>query len=248
MTTRQIIFISTFIILSLLTEKAIWYLFPYTGLGGLICWPSTIIISGISSYIIYRAIRKRGLNQNVIFMTAILFVIDTLLLIEIHPQESGGDQTNQIGQFISAVRNYDQIDFDSFASLNKAERVIYIYKFQNRLPSSISTLNIEKDNKDNNENTSRNYELYNYYDSIKYDTAKIMLQQNGDFVILTEKSKPNFGRRHVIRRTFLDDNGTGYIDTTTKYFYNINRDNFELKSGIEKEFYRLLKLIKTTSR
>jgi hypothetical protein len=91
-------------------------------------------------------------------------------------------------------------------------------------------------------------EIFNYTDSIKYDTSKIGLQQNGDFVALTEKVKPNFQTKHIIRRTFLSDNGTGYIDTTSKFFYNINKDNFELKSGIENEFYKLLNLTKKARR
>ncbi len=246
MTIQQKLFVSTFIILSLLTEKLIWYLFPFTGLGGLICWPATVIITGLSTYIIYRAIKKRGINPIVVFLTSIFFIIDTFLLIEVHPQDYGGDPIDQIRQCVTAYKNYDEIRFDTFGSLNKAERVAYIHKFQNRLPSSISILYIDKDNGD--ENSSRSYEIFNYSDTTKYDTTKIVLQQNGDFVILTEKLKPNFEIKHSIRRTFLRDNGSGYIDKTNKFFYNINKDNFELKSGIEKEFYRLLKLTKKASR
>lgn len=245
MTTQQKIFISIFFILSLLTEKLIWYLFPFTGLGGLISWPSTIIITGISSYIIYRSIKKRGLNLIVVILTSILFLIDTFLLIEVHPQDYGGNPTDQLRQCVTAYKNYDQIRFDAFGSLNKAERVTYIHKFQNQLPSSISILYIDKE--DGKETSSRSYEIFNYSDTTKYDSTKIMLQQSGDFVILTEKLKPYLETKHAIRRTFLGDNGIGYIDTTN-IFYNISKDNFELKSGIEKEFYRLLKFTKKVNR
>jgi len=246
MTTQQKIFISTFIILSLLTEKLIWYLFPFTGLGGLICWPLTIIIIGISSYIIYRVVKRKGLNLLIGLLTFVLFAIDTFLLIEFHPQDYGGNPTDQIGQCVTAYKQYDQITYDAFASLNKAQRVAYIHKFQDRLPTSISILYIDKDSSD--ETFSRSYEIFNYSDTTKYDSTKIVLQQNGDFVILTEKVKPNLETKHVIRRTFLSDNGTGYIDTTNNFFYNINKDNFAFKSGIEKEFYRLLKWTKKASR
>lgn len=246
MTTQQKIFISTFVILLLLTEKLIWYLFPFTGLGGLICWPSTIIIAGISSFIIYRIIKKKGLNTLAIVLTFFLFIADTFLLIEIHPQDYGGDPKSQIGQCITAYEKYDQIGFDTFATLNKADRVTYIHKFKNQLPLSVSILYIDKE--DGNETSSRSYEIFNYSDKIKYDTSKIGLQQNGDFVVLTEKVNPNVQTKHIIRRKFLNDNGTGYIDTTNKFFYNINKDNFELKSGIENEFYRLLNLTKKASR
>jgi hypothetical protein len=190
--------------------------------------------------------KKKGLNPLTIVLTFLLFIADAFLLIEVHPQDYGGDPTNQIGQCITAYKNYDQIGFDAYASLNKADRVAYIHKFKNQLPLSISILYIDKE--DGNETSSRTYEIFNYTDSIKYDTSKIGLQQNGDFVALTEKVKPNFQTKHIIRRTFLSDNGTGYIDTTSKFFYNINKDNFELKSGIENEFYKLLNLTKKARR
>lgn len=190
--------------------------------------------------------KKKGLNLLTIALTFLLFIADTFLLIEIHPQDYGGDPTKQLGEFITAYKNYDQIGFDTFALLNKADRVTYIHKFKNQLPLSISTLYIDKE--DGNETSSRTYEIFNYSNTIKYDTSKIGLQQSGDFVILTEKLKPNFQTKHIIRRKFLSDNGTGYIDTTSNFFYNINKDNFELKSGIENEFYRLLNLTKKASR
>lgn len=245
MNVKQKLILITFIILCLLTEKVIWYLFPFTGLGGLISWPLAIIITGISSYIIYKYLKKNRPMLINICMVILIYIIDTFLLIKFHPQDYGGSPITQIKQCISAYKNYDNISFNSFSSLNNAERVTYIFKFKNKLPISISNIYISNNGADPIK--SRDYEIFNFKKYLKYNKTKLTLTASDDGYFLTEKTKPFFKTKHFFKRKFLESSGIGYVDTSEKFYYDISKDSFELKSGVEREFNRFLKFTKKAS-
>jgi len=244
-TKRQIILI-LFFVLSLLTEQFIWYLFPFTGLGGLICWPTASILASCSTYLLFRLVKK-GVSKTLLFgLTSTLFIFQFIFLLYIHPQDFGGEPINQLKKYAKTYRNYNEIDFNKFDSLNTSERVAFIYKYKRKLPRSISVLYVDTLISAYTNQYERQYTIYNYDNYTIYDTSKLKILQTDSSAYVQELLNNN--AKHKLYKEFINDNGVGFSDTLNKYQYNISKDSFDLKSGAEKIFYKLLSWTKKASR
>ncbi|GAB2842951.1 hypothetical protein [Ferruginibacter profundus] len=245
-TTKRQIALTLFFVFSLLTEQFIWYLFPFTGLGGLICWPSAFILASCSTYLLYRLIKKESSKILLVGISFTLFILQFIFLLYIHPQDYGGEPIDQLKQYSKTYRNYNQVNFDKFDSLNNADRVAFMYKYKNKLPKSISTLYIDTLISSYTNQYARQYTIYNYDNSTIYDTSKLKVLQTDTSTFVQELLNNN--AKHKLYKGFINDNGVGFSDTLNKCQYNISKDSFDLKSGAEKIFYNLLSWTKKASR
>ena len=245
---RTILFIS-YALAGLLTESLISYLFPYTSLGGLICYPTSIILSLLFGWSLYK-ITKRSLKPFLVGLIFFVFIfLQFIIELNVHPQDFGGSPSQQIADFKHASENYDNINFDSFPALNRAERVAYIYKFKNRLPSSISTLSIDTSEDEFVSQVSRKYMILNYARDTTYDTTLLKLIRTDTFLIIIENPNDSFKINvHHTDKYLLNNTAGGVRDREKPIMYNILLDTFELKTGIEKLFYKYLSWTKKASR
>jgi hypothetical protein len=164
----------------------------------------------------------------------------------IHAQDYGGEPIQQLKQYGKTYSNYNKIDFTNFDSLNNSMRVAFIYKYKNKLPKSISTLYIDTLTSEYTTQFEREYSFYNYDKQSIFDTTKLKVLQTDTLTYVQELI--NESSRHILYKGFINDNGVGFSDTLNKYQYNIRKDTFDLKSGVEKLFYGLLSLTKKASR
>ncbi|PVD50302.1 hypothetical protein DC498_20895 [Terrimonas sp.] len=119
-----------YIILGLISESIIFFLFPFTGLGGIICYPLCIALSIAFGWTLFK-MTKKEVAKGYIFLSFLCFLtVQSYLELKIHPQDFGGSPISQIGNFKKALANYDKIKFEDFGNLTKAEKVIYNFKYK----------------------------------------------------------------------------------------------------------------------
>jgi hypothetical protein len=241
---KRLIFFVSYLLVGLLTEAFIFYLFPYTGLGGLICYPTSIIISLVLGWTIYKLTKKELKLVYTIIIFITLLTIQFYIELFVHPQDFGGDPISQITAFNSASKKYDSITFDNFSSLNEAEKVAYIYKFKSILPQSITILNIDRESK------IANYEIYNYANGKTiFDTTKLKLIYTDTSTIIIETLKDKTILTSIVPdKNLMSNISGGYFDREKSTYYTVSKNTFELKTGIEKLFYSYLSLTKKASR
>jgi hypothetical protein len=245
---RTILFIS-YAFAGLLTESLISYLFPYTGLGGLICYPTSIILSLLFGWILYK-ISKRSSKPVLVGLTFFVFIsLQFIVELNVHPQDFGGSPFQQIADVKRASKNYDNIRFDSFPVLSRAERVAYIYKFKNRLPLSISALSIDTSEDEFVSQVSRKYMILNYARDTTYDTTLLKLIRTDTSLVIIENPKDSSKINvHYTDKYLLNNTAGGVSDREKSAMYNVVLDNFEFNTGIEKLFYKYLSWTKKASR
>ncbi|MBL7851789.1 MAG: hypothetical protein JNN04_12875 [Cyclobacteriaceae bacterium] len=136
----------TYVLVGLLTEGLILWLFPFTGLSGLICWPTALFFSFAFAFVVLRIHKKlkRGRLTAACFAALLFFQFFIQLLLT--PQEIGGEPIGQISEAISTYRRFDKIDFSDFAKLKQFERAAYIFKNKTSLPDSYLVLSIDSVN------------------------------------------------------------------------------------------------------
>lgn len=245
-TSKRQIILTLFFVFSLLTEQFIWYLFPFTGLGGLICWPTAIVLASCSTYFLFRLIKKEISKIVLIGVTCTISILQFIFLLYIHPQDYGGEPIKQLKQYVKTYQNYNRVTFYKFDSLNTPERVAFIYKYKRKLPRSISVLYIDTLVSGYTNQYERQYTIYNYSNYSTCDTSKLKLFQTDSSIYVQETLNNN--TKHKLYKGFVYDNGIGFSDTLNKYQYNISKDTFDLKTGAEKIFYKLLSWTKKASR
>ena len=241
---KPLIILISYIILGLITESIIFYLFPFTGLGGVICLPSSIILSIVFGWILYK-LTQRDISKLLVLLVALCFlIIQFYLELKIHPQDFDGSPISQIKGFNKALTNYDKIKFGYFGSLTKSEKVIYYFKFKDKLPKSISTLSIDRNN------ITSVYDISNYgNDSISYDKNKIDFSYTDTTIRIIENPNSAEPKKSEIPfRNLLKQKGGGYFDRDNSTIYNVNENDFAFKTGIESVFYSFLRMTKNANR
>jgi hypothetical protein len=239
---RIILFIS-YAIIGLVIENFIFYLFPFTGLGGLVCYPFSLILSILFGWIIYKATKKLRKVGSIVLVFLGVLSFQIIIALAFQPQDFGGTPFEQIADCNRALNRYDKIRFDDFSDLSSAERVVYIYKFKNKLPQSISILTIDSTVGDGE--VQRNYEFKNYLQGKIYDTTQLKIEYTNDSLIIIEAPlNPLKADKHTTEKTLLDNVGGGTYDRKNSIFYDVTKDSFELKTGFEKLFYKYLSLTK----
>lgn len=243
---KRIIIWVLYVLMCLIIESYIIWLFPFTGLGGLICWPLTIVLSLGFGFTIYRLTKRQLKNWQTIFLTLSTLFLQIYLQLWITPQDFGGSTLSKINDTFSAYRKYEQIQYTNFPNLTKAERVIYIYKFQNRLPESLINLQIESTNQEFETINKRNYIIENKAGVRHYDTSKLKLMESDSATIITEYRSNNDTIIYKMNRNFLNIKAGGWLDKGINL--NINEDDFKFETGIEKLLYGILKRTKKAYR
>src|SRR5690554_4940438 len=139
---RKLLF-GFYALLGLIIEGLILWLFPFTGLGGLICWPTAIILSFGFGFLLFK-LTKRQLNSwQILIVFSILIIFQSYVQLSTIPQDFGGSAFSKITDAKSAFSKYDKIEFNDFPNLTTAERVAYLYKYKSKLPDTFISLTID---------------------------------------------------------------------------------------------------------
>jgi hypothetical protein len=238
---RKIVF-WLYLALSLLSETFILWLFPFTGLGGLICWPITILLSLGLGYLLYLLTKMQFNLWSIALLFSVTLIFQTYIELLVVPQDFGGNAISKISYSYKAYKNYDSIQFKDFANLTQAERVDFIYKFKNKLPDSFIILTLQKYDGNDSIIISRDYIIENRKSKRIYDTSKIKIIENDTATIIIENPNKINKQIHTLDANFLNTTGGGFDDNGL--LIDVVEDDFKLKTGIEKLFSGILKLTK----
>lgn len=243
------IFFWGYVVVGLSTQGYILWLFPYTGLGGLICWPTAIILSFIFGFVILRLHKKSQNTLLVVIFFIGLVSIQMYLQLLITPQEIGGEPIKQISEASATYKQFERIDFSDFSRLKQFERVAYIFRNKSRLPDSYliifvnarndkglvppdpgyfsqsSTYVIEKRGK------GKTWDR-NKLGIIETDSSTIIIQQNTNGDSVVHRATKDLLRGGV---------GSSLNDSTSIY---CERDDFHLNTGFQILFHDILRLTK----
>lgn len=243
---KRLLLYGLYFVLCLTAETFILWLFPFTGLSGLICWPLTILFALGLGFIIFK-ITKRQLNiwqYTALFLS--IFTVQIFLQLWTTPQDFGGTTFYKIFDAFGAYRNYNSIEYSNFPNLTSGERVAYIYKFKDKLPNSFVLLQIDSTAQDFQSVNSRTYLIENRNGIRHYDTAKLRIIENDTSTIIFECHQNNDTLIHKMNRNFLNIEAGGWGDKGLNL--NINQDDFKISTGIEKLLYGILERTKKPNR
>lgn len=243
---KRLLLYGLYVILCLTAETFILWLFPYTGLGGLICWPLTIILAFGLGFIIFKA-TKRHLKiwqLSTIFLS--VFTIQVVLQLWTTPQDFGGSTFFKIGDAYSAYKNYNTLNYSDFQNLTTGERVAYIYKFKDQLPNSIVSLHIDSTGQDYESINERTYVIENRDGKRQFDTTKINIIESDTATLIIEYFRGSETLVHKMNRNFLNIKAGGWGDKGVNLF--VKEDNFEIETGIEKLLYGILERTRKPNR
>jgi len=220
-------------------EFLISYLFPYTTLAGLICIPITLIVAGVSTYLLFKFKKTVQGKQQFRKKAFITFSIGFFILLLMHPQERESP-LEQIINCSKAYINYNKVNYNSFEKLNKQERISYLYKYKNYLPNHIVLLSFyEKD--DNAIEHNRTYSInYRKDSSIEYNQSLLSIEMTDSTTLITENK---LNKKHKLNGFFVNlfDRGTYSAENIYDDFY-IETDLLNLDTGIEKLYYFILSI------
>src|SRR5690606_12299749 len=205
-----------------------------------------IILAIGLGFIIFKA-TKRHLKiwqLSTIFLP--VFSIQILLQLWTTPQEFGGTTFYKIGDASRAYKNYNRINYSDFPNLTTGERVAYIYKFKDKLPNSFVSLQIDSTGQNYESVNERTYIIENRNGKKQYDITKLNLIESDTATIIIEYFRNSDTLIHKMNRNFLNIKAGGWGDKGINL--NVNEDNFELKTGIEKLLYGLLERTRKPNR
>lgn len=243
---KRLLLYVLYVIFCLTAETFILWLFPFTGLAGLICWPLTIIVALGLGFIIYRITERHLKNWEVSTLLISVFTLQLLFQIWTTPQDFGGSTFYKIGDALRAYKNYNKINYTDFPDLTTGEKVAYIYKFKSQLPDSFVLLQIDKPEQNYENNNIRTYLIENRNGKKQYDTTKLNLIESDTATIIVEFLRDTDTLVHKMNREFLNVESGGWGDNETNLF--VIKEDFVLKTGIEKLLYRTLILTRKPNR
>lgn len=184
--TKRLLLYGLYVILCLTAETFILWLFPYTGLAGMICWPLTLIFAFGLGLIIYKAtIRQRKTWQlSILFLS--VFTIQIFLQLLTTPQDGNVSTFYQIGDAFKAYINYNRLNYGDFPNLTEGQRVTYIYKFKDELPDKFISLQIDSTGQNYESINPRTYVFEYRKGKIQYDSTKLKLIESDTSTIIIE--------------------------------------------------------------
>lgn len=243
----------TYFVIGLLTEGFILWLFPNTGLGGLICWPTSLFLSLIFAFGLLR-IHKKFKRRRVTIICFVAFLsIQVFFQLLWTPQEYGGEPLEQFSEAITTYRRFNKIDYNDFSTLNQFERVSYIFKNKKTLPDSYLILSIDSVNDqhlipgDSNYYTkSKTYIIEKRNGKKTWNTKELGIVENDSSTVIIERLADGDSLVYRTMDNFLRGGlGDSRNDGVSLF---IAEDNLELKTGMQTVFYNLLELGKKASR
>jgi len=239
----------TYVVIGLLTEGYILWLFPFTGLGGLICWPIAIFLSFSFSFGLQKIHKKFHSKRLTVISFIIFILIQTYFQLLTTPQEIGGEPVKQISEAISTYRQFDKGDFSDFPKLKQFERVVYIFKNRKSLPDSYLILSIDSVNDEHLIPGDSNYFTYSKTYLIENRNGKKSWNMKELGLMETDSSTI------IIQRNGLEDS-TVYETTSNLLIGGVgnstednllifcSEDDLKLKTGFQEVFYDILSLTK----
>lgn len=237
---KRLLLYGLYVILCLAAETFILWLFPYTGLGGLICWPLTMILAAGLGFIIFKTTEKQLKTWQLWTLFLTTFTVQISLQLWTTPQDFGGTPFSKIGDTFKAYKNYNRINYSDYADLTAGERVAYIYKFKEELPDKFISLQIDRTGQNHESSNPRTYVFEYRKGNIQYDPAQLKLI-NGDTPTTIIAYLPNSDT--VIYKTAGDifsPQLMGWSDNGYHFFKK--EDDFEITTGIEALHYSILQL------
>lgn len=243
----------TYFVSGLLTEAFILWLFPNTGLGGLICWPTALLFSLIFAFGLLKIHNKYSRWRLTVTCFIEFLSIQVLAQLLLTPQEFGGEPIEQISEAISTYQHFDEIDFSEFSKLNQFERVSYIFENQRSLPDSYLILSIDNLNDQHlipgdphYYTRSKTYMIENRNGKKTWNTHELGIIASDSSTIIIEHLPDGDSIVHKTMDNFLRGGIGDFRNGNVSLF--IAEDDLELKSGMQKVFYNILKWRKRASR
>ena len=123
---KRVLLLGLYVLFGMTIEGFILWLFPFTGLGGLICLPTAIICSFGFGFIIYKLTKRQHKVWQILIAFFALISIQSYVQLSSIPQDFGGDAFSKISDAKSGFSKYDSIEFYDFPNLTIGERVAYI--------------------------------------------------------------------------------------------------------------------------
>jgi hypothetical protein len=243
---KRLLLFVLYVILCLIAESFILWLFPYTGLGGLICWPLTIIFALGLGFIFFK-VTKRQLKiwqLSILFLT--VFSVQISLQLWTTPQDFGGTTFYKIKDSLKACKNYGRINYNDFANLTAGERVAYIYKFKRELPDKFISLQIDSTGNNYESLNPRTYVFEYRKGKIQYDSTQLKLINSDMSTTIIEYLSNSDTIIHKTVRNIFNPQLTGWSDNGYNFFRK--EDDFEITTGIEKLNYSILEQTKKPNR
>lgn len=239
---NRIILSFLILIFCLLVEGVILWLFPYTGLGGLICWPLALFFGILFGFIIFK-FTKAFSKKWIIFLFILVIVTSySYFQLSILPQDFGGSTFEKIKNAKEAYSKYEKIKFYDFPKLTNFERVAYSYKFQNKLPKSFIILTIDSLKDESESLNPRVYLIQNTDKGRIYDKSKINFVETDSNTFIYEYYHQKDTLIYNMHKNFLNIGSGGYNDRIISL--DIYEDDLKPDTGIEKILYFIIKLTK----
>tara|TARA_R110002020_G_scaffold401078_2_gene611336 strand:- start:6647 stop:7390 length:744 start_codon:yes stop_codon:yes gene_type:complete len=243
---KRLLLFGIYVILCMIAEAIILWLFPYTGLGGLICWPLTILIAMGLGLIIFKVTKRQLKIWQLSTLFLCVFSFQIFLQLMTTPQDFGGTTLYKIRDTFNAYVKYDSINYSDFANLTTGERVAYIYKFKEELPDKFIALQIDS--------TGQNYESLNprthlfefKKGKIQYDSRQLKLINNNTSTTIIEYLPNSDTIIHKTVRDIFSPQLMGWSENGYNFFRK--EDDFEMTTGIEKLLYGILERTRKPNR
>lgn len=227
-----------YVLLGLAIEGFILWLFPFTGLGGLICWPTAIFFSLGFGFVLFKLTKRQLKIWQTLIAFLILITLQSYVQLSTIPQDFGGDAFSKISDAKSAFSKYDKIEFNAFLNLTKGERVVYIFKFKSKLPDTFISLTIDSLKNKYESTNPRTYLIQNIDGKRHYDENKFKIVENDTATIITEYYNKTDTLVYKMNRNFINNGSGGYNDSIISL--DIHEDDFKLDTGIEKLLYSIM--------
>jgi hypothetical protein len=225
-------------LLGLIIEGFILWLFPFTGLGGLICWPTAIIFSLGFGFVLFKLTKRQLKAWQTIIAFLTLITMQSYIQLSTIPQDYGGNAFSKISDVKSAFSKFDKIEFNDFPNLTTGERVAYMFKFKSKLPNTFISLTIDSLKNKYESTNPRTYLIQNINGKRYYDESKIEIVESDTATIITEFYNKTDTLIYKMNKNFINIGSGGYNDRIVSL--DINEDDFKLGTGIEKLFYTIL--------
>ncbi len=238
----------TYFSIGLLTEGIILWLFPNTGLGGLICWPTALLLSLVLAFGLLKIHKKFKSRRLIVICFATSLSIQVLIQLLTTPQEYGGQPIEQISRAITTYKQFDHIDLENFEHLDQFERVAYIFKNKKSLPDSYLILSIDSLNDqhlipgDSNYYTySKTYIIENRNGKRNWDNEKLNLIETDSSTIIIQRNGNGDSLVYQATKDILRG-GVGTTFDDLSIF--CTKDDLKLTTGMQEIFYDILSLTK----
>jgi len=235
----RVILVALYILLGISSEYFLLWLFPYTGLGGLICYPISVLVSFAFGYIFYRVLKEIKKKVVLVFIFLFLFISQSIIQMLFCPQDYGGSVFSKISDAVTAYNNYNKIQFSGVLNLNRNELPVYIYKYKNYLPSSFIIMTIDSGRYHNSK--PRTYVIQNNNDKRSYEKDLINIIESDTATFISEFIHGDTFR-YKMNRNFMNIGMGGFSDSTVSI--NIQQEDLKLDTGIEKLLYSITSLTK----